>query len=563
MARVTSALDRRRSAAVRAVGRDPYGEFRGARLTSRNQLVDIASPYLTIAAHDSPAVQRGLGDALALLLRHSDQVIHQSMVPDEPLQRVIFDLLEQLRCQALAPPLAGVSRNLEAVSEAWCQNARANGVAESGVGLLVYTLAHMARARLRLGMTDEEIDSIIEAPRARLGRLVGHALRDLSTNVEDQAAYAAAAAEIARLVDELATAAEFADSTAGSARYQMLVPPEWIDFDGDGDGDQNSSGIAITAAIDSSQSLDQLGDYRIYSTAYDTTTDADQLYLHSQLRDTRRDLDELVKAQSVSAHRIALRLRRLFGTQRPDEWRFGEDEGVVDGRRLPQMIANPIERQIFKRQRNVVRSDTVVSLLMDNSGSMKAQRYETLATLADTLSRALDLAGISHEMLGHTTNSWAGGQALEDWKQADRPEDPGRVADLSRIIYKNADTSWKRARLGLAAMHITRHFRESLDGEAIIWAHNRLMSRPEPRKVLVVVSDGAPAEAATNKVNRSRYLADHLARVVDHIERRSPVEIGAITTDNDLSGVFRRSVPVDLDATLSIGAYQLFEELFR
>lgn len=562
MAQVTSGLDRRRSAALRAVGRDPYGEFRGARLTSRDRLVDITSPYLTVLGHDSAEVQRGLGDALALLLRHSDQQTHRSMAPAEPLQRVIFDLLEQLRCQALAPELAGVSRNLASVAQAWCQNARANGVAESGVGLLVYTLAHMARARLRLGMTDEEIDSIIEAPRARLGRLVGHALRELSTHVDNQREFAAAAVEIARLIDDLATADEFADSTAGSARYQMLVPPEWIDADGERDGDRDSSGIAISAAIETDASLERLGDYRTFTTVYDTTTKAEDLYLRPQLRTARHDLDELVKSQAVSPHRIALRLRRLFGTLRADEWNFGEDEGVIDGTRLPQMIATPAERQIFKRQRDVVRSDTVVSLLMDNSGSMKAQRYETLAILADTLSRALDLAGIAHEILGHTTSSWAGGQALEDWKHADRPDDPGRVADMNRIIYKDADTAWKRARLGLAAMHLTRHFRESIDGEAIIWAHNRLLSRPEPRKVLVVVSDGAPAEAATNKLNRRRYLADHLVRVVDHIERRSPVEIGGITTDSDLSGVFRRSVPVDLDATLSIRAYQLFEELF-
>ena len=176
---MTKALERQRSAAVRALGRDPKAEFRGARLTSGNKSVDIASPFLTLADNETPAVMRGLGDAVALLLRHTDRALHASLVPEDPLERVIFDMLEQLRCQALAPDLKGVRDNLAAASEAWCQNARANGVAESGVGLLVYTLTHMARARLRLGMTDEEIDSIIEMPRARLGRLIGHALKEL------------------------------------------------------------------------------------------------------------------------------------------------------------------------------------------------------------------------------------------------------------------------------------------------------------------------------------------------------------------------------------------------
>ena len=188
---MTKALERQRSAAVRALGRDPKAEFRGARLTSGNKSVDIASPFLTLADNETPAVMRGLGDAVALLLRHTDRALHASLVPEDPLERVIFDMLEQLRCQALAPDLKGVRDNLAAASEAWCQNARANGVAESGVGLLVYTLTHMARARLRLGMTDEEIDSIIEMPRARLGRLIGHALKELPGHVDDQAAFAA------------------------------------------------------------------------------------------------------------------------------------------------------------------------------------------------------------------------------------------------------------------------------------------------------------------------------------------------------------------------------------
>jgi len=193
---------------------------------------------------------------------------------------------------------------------------------------------------------------------------------------------------------------------------------------------------------------------------------------------------------------------------------------------------------------------------------MKAQRYETLAILADTLSRALDGADVPHEILGHTTAAWTGGRALEDWRAAGKPDDPGRIAELCRVVYKNADTTWKRSRKSLASMQLTRHFRESIDGEAVIWAYRRLMARPERRKVLVVVSDGAPAESATNRSNRRGYLADHLTNVVDYIERRSPVEIGAITTDNDVSAVFRRSTPIDLDATLTIGAYRVFEDLF-
>lgn len=560
---VTKALEQRRSAALRALGRDPTAEYRGARLSSDGKAVDIASPFLTLANNDSPAVMRGLGDALAMLLRHSDQVVHAEHAPPDPLERVIFDVLEQLRCQALAPDLAGVRQNLEATSLAWCQHARANGVGESGVGLLVYTLVHMVRARLRLGMTDEEVDSIIEMPRARLGRLVGHALKDLPSTVHDQRVYAQLSVEIARLVRELAEASDVADVAAtGAARYQMLVPPEWIDGAQANDVDGTGIAVSATALIERPQTLDDLGDYHVFTTAHDQETRGDQLYPSAERRAARLTLDELARAQAVSPHRIARRLSRLFGTLRPDEWDFGVDEGIVDGRRLPQLIANPTASEVFQRPRDVIRTNTTVTLLMDNSGSMKAQRYETLAILADTLSRALDLAKVPHEILGHTTSSWTGGQSRQDWLDAGKPDDPGRIADVCRVIYKDADTTWKRARHSLASMHLTRHFRESIDGEAVIWAHNRLLRRPEERKILVVVSDGAPAEAATNKANRRGFLADHLTNVVDFIERRSPVMIGGITIDHDLSTVFRRSVPLDLDATLTIGAYAVFEELF-
>ena len=564
LAKTSSALEQRRSAALRAVGGDPAAEFRGGRLTSNGRLVDLASPFLTLDGHDAPAVVRGVGDALAMILRHSDQTVHVENAPEEPLERVIYDVLEQLRCQALAPELVGVRDNLEAASQAWCLNARSTGVSESGVGLLVYTLVHMARARLRLGMTDEAVDSVIETPRARLGRLVGHALKELPAKVDDQRAYGELAGEIARLMNEFAIAGDFIDDLTGSARYQMLVPPDWIDRV-EGQGDMDGSGIAISAVAlgDRAETLDDLSGYRVFSKEHDVVVRAEDMYSLSRRRRTRTELDELVRAQAVSPHRIARRLRRLFGVLEPDEWSFGVEEGIVDGRRIPQLIANPVAHEIFQRPRHVVRPNTVVSVLMDNSGSMKAQRYETLSVLADTLSRALDLAGVSHEILGHTTASWTGGNSQAAWRAAGRPENPGRVADLYHVIYKDADTSWKRARHSLAAMQLTQHFRESIDGEAVIWAHNRLMTRPEERKILVVVSDGAPAEAATNKANRPGYLADHLNNVVDFIERRSPVLIGALTVDHDVSTIFRRSMPLDLDAALTVGIYGLFEQLFR
>lgn len=555
------ALDRRRSAALRAVGADPQAELRGTLLRSTAGTVDLASPYLTLLASDDPRVQRGIADALALVLRHSDPRLHRTLRPDAPLERVVFDVLEQLRCQSLAPELPGVRHNLGVVTNAWCRNARAQGVAESGVGLLVYTLTHMARARLGLGLTDEEVDSIIEAPRARLGRLVGHALKRISETRTDQRAFAKAALEMARLISEMAADTTGANRVEAAARYRMLVPPEWVDGD-----HASASGVATGGGLgepDDVESLTELGGYRVFADEFDVVLAGADLYRAERLRTARAKLDELVRAQSVSSQRLALRYRKIFATPTPTEWRFGLPEGQLDRRRLAQMAAQVDARTLFRQARTTPTNNTAVALLLDNSGSMKAHRFETLAVLADTLSRALDQAGVTNEVLGHTTNSWTGGRAMQAWRGADKPDDPGRVAELAHIIYKDAEQPWRRARRSLAALLVTRHFRESVDGEAVAWAHGRLVQRPEPRKILVVVSDGAPAESATQMANSSTsYLTDHLARVVRQIEQRSVVEIAALTIGGDVSSVFANSVAVDLDTTLTLGTYASLEALF-
>lgn len=554
------AAERHRSAALRAIARDPQAELRSGHLRSGTAGVEIASPFLTIAHTTNPAmpVQRGVADALGLLLRHCDRSLHSELRPTEPMQRVIFDLLEQLRCQALAPDLPGVRRNLDAAADAWCLNARANGVAESGVGVLVYTLWHMARARLRLGMTSEEIDTIIETPRARLGRLIGHGLKRLPEVMNDQAAYAQAATEIGRLLMEMAEDSGLAGEVAEEARYRMLVPPQWFDDESAGQGDARPG---IVVSVDAGEKLERLGGYHVFTTDFDVEVTGASLYTAEVRRGLRNQLDEHVRAQAVSAGRIAERLRRLFGTPSADDWQFGVEDGLIDGRRLSQLVVGSTA-EVFRRQLPVIRSTTAVAIVMDNSGSMRAQRFEVLATLADTLSRALDLAGVTNEVLGFTTGTWSGGQSRAHWKALGEPENPGRVADLAHIVYKDADTPYRRARHSLASMLLPRHFAESVDGEAVAWAHHRLINRPEPRKVLLVISDGAPGESATVKLNGPAFLGDHLGRVVDHIERRSPVEIGALTIDSDVSSIFRRSIPLDLDAAITVGTYGVFEALF-
>jgi cobaltochelatase CobT len=314
--------------------------------------------------------------------------------------------------------------------------------------------------------------------------------------------------------------------------------------------------------------LGAFGDYSVFATGFDRVTPGAELAPLERRRSLRAELDQLAAAQAVSAPGLARRLLTLFGTPAEDDWSFGVDHGTLDGRRLAQLVANPSQREVFRRRRLQRLADTAVTFLVDNSGSMKRQRYEAISVLVDTFSRALDLAGITNEVIGFTTGAWSGGRPLAEWTAAGSPAEPGRLNEVQYVVYKDADTSWRRARSSLSAMLSTHHFRESVDGEAVAWAHDRLVVRPERRRALVVVSDGAPNDSATSSANREGFLEDHLHAVTAAIEARQrsgapgAVELAAIGVDLDVSAVYRRSVDLDLSGTLGLPHYRALETLF-
>lgn len=530
----------------------------------------MATPFLMVDLADATRQRaRGVADAMALLLRFSDLDLHQRLSPSAPLERIVFDLLEQLRCESLAPvELAGLRANLDASFDAWCSSARSERVDESRSAMLVYTVTHMARSRLLGRSVPEDVDELIETTRGHVGPIVGHAIRRLRATSVSQEAYAVPAREIARLVAEIADDSTVAGNAASLAtRFRLFVPSGWDAPESVGDGDHAGGRTTEHGGAAGDGDLATLGDYHVYTRAHDRVVTGRSLYPAERLARHRSDLDRLVAAQAVSAPRLAQRMLQLFGTPSDDDWRFGVDDGVLDGRRLAQLVANEDYHELFRRRRQQRVPDTVVAFLIDNSGSMKRQRFETVAVLIDTFSRALDLAGVSNEVLGFTTGAWTGGRPLDEWRAAGSPPAAGRVNEALHIVYKDAATSWRRARPSLAAMLSVLHFREGIDGEAVAWAHGRLVARPEPRKILVVVSDGAPNDSATSNANRDGFLDDHLRAVAGEIEgrvrRRVPgaVELAAIGIDLDVGGYYRRCVDLDLTGTLGLHHYRVLEEL--
>lgn len=558
--------ERNGAAVIRALGRSAHAEYRGRQLVVADRPVGVATPYLLAPPDDmgnpsSDVIARGIFDALAVRLRYSDADLFDEHVPDDVVARIVFDMLEQLRCESLVPDsLLGTRRNIDRAFREWCRGEKLSATA---IGLLLFTVMQMVRSRLIAPIHDELIEDQIEATRALISPIIGAALKGLRANRLDQLGYVIPALSLADAIAEMVSdSSRRTVSDIAAATPALFIPPEW------GDGDEPDEGavpiVGVSAAIGQLDDSDlfEVGGYRIFTSAYDVERSGVELYAADKLRELRVDLDELIAAQSMSAFTLARRLQRLFIGASVDGWRQGEEEGMLDSARLGQVVADPTNRDVFRQPRYRPVAPAVVSFLIDNSGSMKRQRHETVTVLVDTLARALDLAGATSEILGFTTNAWNGGDALREWRRSGEPDAPGRLAEQLHVVYKDADTPWKRSRQSVAAMMRTQHFREGIDGEAIIWAYRRLLARPEPRKVLVVISDGAPMEAATINANGEAFLESHLRRVVHGIEREGSVSIGAVTIDQAVDLVFTRSVHMDLSGTLTLGEYGVLERLF-
>ncbi len=545
-------LDRLTSAALRAVAAEPSAELRGGRVELRGSPMAIAVPHLVrdLSELDLPE-RRGVADSLGLRARHSDFDLHRALAPTEPLERIVFDLAEQFRCESLAPvDWRGSTGNRDLAFERWTVSAEVDRLTETGVGLLIFTITQMLRQRVLGRPTTEHVDDLIETTRGNLSRLIGHALTALPALVGDQAAFAEPAREIARLVAEMVGDAADLRLTGDAERARLLIPIDWDAIDYEASGGHGTPAEAVIGS----------GSYRAFTAAHDREMTGQDLYRAPVLRSLRARLNELGVAQTVSAARLALRLQALFAADTVDHWLGGFDSGRLDSSRLARLVANPMTQSVYRRQVSRLSADTIVTSLVDTSGSMKIQRHESLAVLIDTLVRALEMAGVASEVLGFTTSTWSGGRSAHDWRAAGAPPDPGRVADLLHIVYKSADQSWRQARMDLAAMLRTDHYREGVDGEAVRWATNRLIARPERRRVLVLVSDGRPMETATARLNPDGYLLDHL--VAEWSQAGTLVEVGAISLDHDLSGLLTPSVTVNVTGTLTVGTYSVLDALF-
>ena len=552
-------IERHCAATIRALSGHPRAEYRRELLFEDGRGVDLYSPHLAAdVVNHSLERCRGIADAMALRLEHTDFELHRSLQPKDEIGRMVFDILEQMRAESLAPKdMKGLQRNLDRAFHEWCRESRRSGLTENELGLLIYSVIQVVRARLVSEQQEEEVEDLIESTRFKLAPLIGDQLAQLHAMRFDQAAYAKLALTISSAVSEMARAAagEDLDHEVSKTRHRLLMPRQHESDDRYVEG--GAAGVGQTLGVE-----DEGDPYPVFCRDFDREVEGRSLYRLAQRTSLRQQLDKLVSAQAVSAPRLAQRLMNLFAVFQRSGWNFGEEEGYLDGRRLSQLAANSSYTRVFKQQRYTPWCDTVVTFLLDNSGSMKRQRFEAVAVMVDIYSRALELAGIRSEILGFTTGGWTGGESIKAWRAAGMPSLPGRLNDRLHIVYKDADTSWRRARYSIASLLNTNHFREGLDGEALEWAAQRLRLMNESRKCLVVISDGAPMDSATAHYNDEFFLERHLKQVVTKLERDPAIELTAIGIALDMGEFFSRSVALDLTGTLGNRVFRALEDLY-
>ncbi|MEQ1726463.1 MAG: cobaltochelatase subunit CobT [Sphingopyxis sp.] len=538
------------------------------------------------------AVARGQADAQALRLKHHRAAVHAKMRPADAIAAAVFDAAENARIAALgARAMAGCRANLTAEAEARFASdpiTRALGLEDvpmaSAVELLVrQRLAGLPvpdAAQIGLGFVEQTIED-----------RAGADLEALSLLIDDQRAYGDAATQMLRhldliLSDQMPEAtdpdedgereqdspddseagdedeqggsadaqarAELREGEAGEGEEGEATPE---DFEGDDDGDMGEMGDDAPMPVRPNRFHPEIPDfnYKIFSSAHDEIVSALDLCDVDELARLRGYLDQQLVPLQSAVTRLANRLQRRLMAQQNRAWDFDQEEGILDAARLARVVANPTLSLSYKVERDTDFRDTVVTLLIDNSGSMRGRPISIAAISADILARTLERVGVKVEIIGFTTRTWKGGQAREDWLAAGRPTQPGRLNDIRHIVYKPADEPYRRARNALGLMMREGLLKENIDGEALIWAHSRLIGRPEDRRILMVISDGSPVDDSTLSVNSGGYLDQHLRQVIAWIETKSPVELIAIGIGHDVTRWYAKAVTI-MDAEQLGGA---------
>ncbi len=499
---------------------------------------------------------RGRVDALALRSRLTDSRCHERFRPLSGPGLLLFSLLEQNRVETLgARMFPGMWGNLAALADERWVRARPEAVIRGGNADWVETFALVTRMALGSPLAEPALMALAGNWRSWMSAAEAGEVLSLSGLVADQESFARQSLRvIAAALGSAQAAPHIRPAPAGAAEHPAQDSQASLTTS-ESMTDAPRGGLAALQRVTDAQSAvgraqavprrDEAARYGVYTTAFDNVVSAVDLYDAASLARRRAELDRRLGGRMAGVARWAHRLQRRLLSMQARSWQFDREEGVLDVSRLTRVVTHPLEPLLYKQESEIAFVDTVVTLLVDNSGSMRGLPIATAAVCAEILGRVLERCGVKTEILGFTTHGWRGGRAYQQWVLAGRPAHPGRITELRHVIYKSADEPWRRAGARMGAMLADDLLKENVDGEALSWAHERLLRRPERRKMLVVISDGAPLDDATLEANDPGYLDRHLRLVIDSIERRSGVELAAIGIGHDVTGYYRRAVMLD------------------
>ncbi|PPQ28149.1 cobaltochelatase subunit CobT [Rhodopila globiformis] len=543
---------------------------------------------------------RGQSDAIALRLRYHDDAVHAQRMPSRREAKDAYDALEQVRVEVVgARYMNGVNANLRAKLAEECESDGYDRMTRKDQLPIDKALALLAREKLSGEAAPDAAQRVLSLWRSTLGESADAALAEMTQAQDDQRSFARAARKLLAAMDLAEAEADAEPDTESEDQEDGGEQSGAQDNSQDGEGQSESDQDTMLgaqpeemegeAADDEGSDSDEEaavaeGDdrpggpqprrerpvvdsdavYRAYTRAFDEEIEAEELCDPDELTRLRQQLDQQLQHLQGVISKLANRLQRRLLAQQTRSWEFDLDEGMLDAGRLARVVVNPMQALSYKRELDTEFRDTIVTLLIDNSGSMRGRPITVAAMCGDILARTLERCAVKVEVLGFTTCAWKGGKSREKWVQEGKPRNPGRLNDLRHIVYKAADAPWRRARKNLGLMLREGLLKENIDGEALLWAYRRLLVRPEHRRILMVISDGAPVDDSTLSVNPGNYLEKHLREVIRDIEAHDQVELIAIGIGHDVTRYYRRAVTIvdaeELGGTMMKKLTELFDE---
>ncbi|KRA83775.1 cobaltochelatase subunit CobT [Altererythrobacter sp. Root672] len=580
-----SPLDRFKQAltgAARAIGHDAEAEVSWTADTPgiQGKSLRVPMPGRTLP-RDQAQEARGVTDSFALKLRFHNEAVHRRSMPAEPAARACYDAIERVRYEALGENnYAGMRENLAAANELRVRTDPITRATKADEVPLQTALALMLREQLTGQPIPQAAQAGVEMVREYVESRTGDDFERLALSIDDQQAFQSLSLDMLRHL-QLVEAEPLDDSgedesgedqgsededgeddndDGGTEMRQEQVAGESSEGEGDEDaeqeveteqemregepGEEGEEGMMPVRPNRPWTDLPETFDYKVFTEEFDEVVEATELCDFEELDRLRAYLDSQLTGLQGVVTRLANRLQRRLMAQQNRSWDFDQEEGLLDAARLARVVVSPGHSLSYKIEREQEFKDTVVTLLIDNSGSMRGRPISIAAISADIMARTLERCGVKVEILGFTTRAWKGGQCREKWLNSGKPATPGRLNDLRHIIYKKADEPMRRARKSLGLMMREGLLKENIDGEALIWAHNRLLARTEDRRILMVISDGAPVDDSTLSVNSAGYLETHLRKVIDWIEKQSPVQLVAVGIGHDVTRYYKRAVTI-------------------